>query len=89
MKVILKFLNKGSSNQESVDIEYKTLMDIHKEYPQYSYHMLRQVYLQSMGKDIKKMHPNTLKLYNVIRIVDDESPVMISPVANQQPVIAA
>ena len=36
MKVILKFLNKDSVNKESIDIEYNTLMDIHKKYPQYS-----------------------------------------------------
>jgi hypothetical protein len=70
MKVILKFINKDSVNKESIDIEYNTLMDIHKKYPQYSYHMLRQVYLQSTNKNIKKMHPRTSKLYETIRIVD-------------------
>jgi len=81
MKVILKFLKKDSS--ESSDIEYKTLMDIHKKYPQYSYHMLRQVYLQSTNKNIKKMHPNTAKLYELIRIVDkNDEPISLSPVDN-------
>ena len=70
MKVILKFLNKDSVNKESIDIEYNTLMEIHKKYPQYSYHMLRQVYLQSTNRNIRKMHPNTAKLYEMIRIVD-------------------
>ena len=75
MKVILKFINKDSNN--STDIEYNTLMDIQKKYPQYSYHMLRQIYLQSTNKTIKKMHPNTLKLYNLIRIVDKpENPII-------------
>ena len=32
--------------------------------------MLRQVYLQSTNRNIRKMHPNTAKLYEMIRIVD-------------------
>ena len=77
MKVILKLISK--EKEKEVHIEFNTLMDIHKKYPQYSYHMLRQVYLQSTNKNIKKMHPNTAKLYEMIRIVDKiEDPISLS-----------
>ena len=70
MRVKLCILNLGSVNQESIDLEFDSLMAINKKYPEFSYHMLRQVYLQSTKREIRKLHPNTQKVYDKIRIYD-------------------
>lgn len=49
---------------------YKSLKEIQKDYPQYEYHQLRQVYLQSSGREHRKMHPLNQHIYKQIKIYD-------------------
>jgi hypothetical protein len=49
---------------------YKSLKDINKAYPDYTYHTLRQIYLQTSGLEPRKMHPSNQKLFSMIRIRD-------------------
>jgi ribosomal 50S subunit-associated protein YjgA (DUF615 family) len=55
---------------DNIQKEYKTLKAIHKDYPDYDYHQLRQIYLQSTGQEIRKMHPRNKELFKTIRIID-------------------
>ena len=65
MKVILII-----KNQEP--IIYPNLTSIQKQYPQYTYHQLRQIYLQSTNIYPRKMHKRNQKLYDEIKILDYE-----------------
>jgi hypothetical protein len=49
--------------------EFKSLKEIQKQYPEYTYHSLRSVYLKCNG-DNHKLHKHNQKIYEVIRIVD-------------------
>ena len=49
---------------------YKSLKDINKDYPDYTYHSLRQIYLQSSGIEPRRMHQTNQLLFSQFRIID-------------------
>jgi hypothetical protein len=49
---------------------YKSLKDIYKDYPDYTYHALRQIYLQSSGIEPRRMHQTNQLLFSQFRIID-------------------
>jgi hypothetical protein len=49
---------------------YKSLKDINKDYPDYTYHALRQIYLQSSGIEPRRMHQTNQLLFSQFRIID-------------------
>ena len=49
---------------------YKSLKDIQKDYPNITYHALRQIYLQSSGLEPRNMHQSNKLLYEQFRIRD-------------------
>lgn len=51
---------------------YPSLSAIQKEFPQFTYHQLRQIYLQSTNTHPRKMHKRNSQLYNQIKILDYE-----------------
>ena len=65
-KLILQILE---NNMVIKSIEYKSLREIQKAYPEHSYHSLRSVYLKCNG-DEHKLHKHNQKIYESIRIVD-------------------
>ena len=65
---------------------YSNLRDIQKDYPDYSYHALRQIYLQSTGLEPRKMHQTNQFLYSQFRIRD--SPTIFRRIHVDQPIEA-
>ena len=55
---------------DTVQKEYKSLKEISKVFPDIEYHQLRQIYLQSTNKSVKKMHPRNQEIYKQIKIID-------------------
>ena len=51
-------------------IPYRSLKDINKDYPDYTYHALRQIYLQSSGIEPRRMHQTNQLLFSQFRIID-------------------
>jgi len=51
--------------------KYKSLKSIEKDYPAIPYHSLREIYLYSTQKKMRKLHGYNLKLYEKFRIFDD------------------
>ena len=49
---------------------YNCLKDIQKEYPDLTYHALRQIYLQSTGFEPRRMHQRNQFLYSQFGIRD-------------------
>jgi hypothetical protein len=49
---------------------YRSLKDINKDYPDYTYHALRQIYLQSSGIEPRRMHQTNQLLFSQFRIID-------------------
>ena len=49
---------------------YKSLKDINKDYPDYTYHALRQIYLQSSGLEPRRMQQTNQLLFSQFRIID-------------------
>jgi len=64
---------------------YKSLKDIQKDYPQITYHALRQVYLQSTGLEPRKMHQTNQLLFSQIRIRD--SPDLFRQIGDDQELV--
>ena len=58
-------------------VVYNSLTSIHKDFPQYSYHPLRQIYLKSTNLHPRKLHNRNKQLFNQIKIIDFE----VSPIA--------
>ena len=65
---------------------YKSLKEIQKDYPQFTYHALRQVYLQSTGYEVRKMHQTNKLLYSQFRIRD--SPDLFKEIEFDQEAVA-
>ena len=65
MKLILEILDNGSVVSSK---EYKSLREIHREYPQMEYHQLREIYLYCTGQIQRKMHPFNKQLLSQINI---------------------
>jgi hypothetical protein len=61
MKLILQINNAR--------ILYPSLKAIQQDFPQYEYHQLRQIYLQSKGIE-RKMHRVNKELFEQIKIYD-------------------
>ena len=59
-------------------VVYNSLTLIHKDFPNYSYHQLRQIYLQSTNLHPRKMHNRNQKLFDQIKIIDFEVPPIVS-----------
>jgi hypothetical protein len=66
---------------------YSSLRDIQKDYPEYTYHALRQIYLQSTGLEPRRMHQTNQFLYSQFRIRD--SPTIFKRIRNDQQVEVA
>jgi len=49
---------------------YRSLKDINKDYPDYTYQALRQIYLQSSGIEPRRMHQTNQLLFSQFRIID-------------------
>ena len=73
MKVILIINNENNEIKK----EYKSLKAIHKDYPDYDYHTLRQIYLQSTNQVNHNMHSKNKVLFHHIKIIDKELPAII------------
>ena len=73
MKLILEILGSNPSTHE-----FKSLRAIQKHFPQYEYHQLRAVYLQTMGRETRKQHQHNKQLYETIRIRD--KPILLPAV---------
>ena len=43
---------------------YKSLKDINKDYPDYTYHALHQIYLQSSGIEPRRMHQTNQLIFS-------------------------
>ena len=67
-KLIFQTLDK--QNNVITKKLYKSLRDIHNDFPQFSYHQLRQIYLQSTNLEPKNMHQSNKILFQQIRIID-------------------
>jgi hypothetical protein len=67
MKFILQILDNGKVIEEK---KYKSMTQIHKEYSQYDYHQLKQIYYQSKEKP-RKLQSHNAKLYERLRIIDN------------------
>ena len=65
IKLILTILQTGENRK------YKSLRDINKDYPQYTYSQLRAIYLQSEGQICRRQHILNTQLFAQIRINDD------------------
>ena len=65
-KLILEILDSDKKVIQSKS--YKSLRDINKDYQDYSYHTLRQIYLQTSGIEPRRMHPSNQQLFSMIRI---------------------
>ena len=61
---------------------YNSLKDIQKDYPGYTYHALRQIYLQSTGLEPRRMHQTNQFMYSQFRIRD--SPSIFKRIQNDQ-----
>jgi hypothetical protein len=66
---------------------YNSLKDIQKDYPDYTYHALRLIYLQSTGFEPRRMHHRNQFLYSQFRIRD--SPTVFKRILNDQPIEVA
>ena len=66
---------------------YKSLKDIQKDYPNITYHALRQIYLQSSGLEPRNMHQSNKLLYEQFRIRD--SPEIFTRIVDPELVTAA
>ena len=65
-----KLLVKTFKNNEIQNIKsYKSLKAVHNDYPEYTYHSLRSVYLRCNGKDTK-LHKHNLDLYETMHIIN-------------------
>jgi hypothetical protein len=53
--------------------QFKSLIAFQKEYPQYAYHQLRQVYLFTMQKSSTKQLQKNVKIYKSLKIFDSDS----------------
>ena len=49
---------------------YRSLKYINKDYLDYTYHALRQIYLQSSGIEPRRMHQTNQLLFSQFRIID-------------------
>ena len=58
-------------------VVYNSLTAIQKDFPQYSYHQLRQIYLQSTNLHPRKLHNRNKQLFNQIKIIDFEVPSIV------------
>jgi len=56
--------------------KYKSLKLIERDYPQIPYHNLREIYLYSTQRKMRKLHGYNAKLYEKFRIVDDDEVVV-------------
>jgi hypothetical protein len=56
--------------------QFKSLIQFQKEYPQYAYHQLRQVYLFCMNKTTTKQLQKNEKIYKALKIFDTDSYVI-------------
>jgi len=66
-KLILITINE---NNEQIKTPYKSLKTIEKAYPNIPYHSLREIYLFSTGKKVRKLHGFNLKLLEKLQIID-------------------
>ena len=66
---------------------YKSLKDIQKDYPDITYHALRQIYLQSSGLEPRNMHKSNKLLYEQFRIID--SPDIFKQIVSDQELVTA
>jgi hypothetical protein len=76
MKYLLEVIQPDGTIYSSK--EYKSLKSIQSDYPAIGLHQLRAVYLHTIGKRKKFLHPVTKELISIIRI---------SPVDNIGPII--
>ena len=66
-KLIVKtFINNEIQSLKS----YKSLKAVHNDYPEYTYHSLRSVYLKCNGKEETKLHKHNLDLYDKMHIIN-------------------
>ena len=65
---------------------YKSLKDIQKDYPNITYHALRQIYLHSSGLEPRNMHQSNKLLYEQFRIRD--SPEIFTRIEVDQELVA-
>ena len=63
---------------------YNSLKEIQKDFPSYTYHALRQIYLQSTGLEPRRMHQTNQFLYSQFRIKD--SPDLFKRIRDDPPV---
>ena len=60
-------------------VVYNSLTSTQKDFPTYSYHQLRQIYLQSTNLHPRKMHSRNKKLFDQIKIIDFEyEPIVLN-----------
>ena len=71
MATTLLFELLGDNKQVVSTKYYNSLKDIQKDYPYYTYHALRQIYLQSTGLEPRKMHKTNQILFSQFRIRDN------------------
>jgi hypothetical protein len=67
-KLILQFVKDDIITKNK---EYKSIMAISKDFPEIEYHQLREIYLISTKKVIRKLQKFNANLYNKIRIIDN------------------
>ena len=65
-KLIVKIFNNNEIQSTKV---YKSLKSVHEDYPDYTYHSLRSVYLKCNGKNTK-LHKHNLDLYETMHIIN-------------------
>lgn len=54
----------------NIEKEYKSLRSINRDYPEFDYHQLREIYLQSTKKRVSKLQPRNKELFEHIKIID-------------------
>ena len=66
-KLIVKIIK---NNEIESSKTYKSLKAVQLDYPDYTYHALRQIYLQSSGIEPRRMHQTNQLLFSQFRIID-------------------
>ncbi len=77
MKYLLEIINEDGTIYSTK--EYKSLKAIQEDYPATALHQLRAVYMHTIGKRKKFLHPITKELISFIRIHPVEIPSFIPP----------
>jgi hypothetical protein len=71
MAIKLIFQNIDIDGNVTSEKKYTSLKAIHKDMPNCEYHQLRQLWMRSMGHELKRNHMLSDLLYSKYRIIND------------------